>query len=150
VPSDPELLAALLTLRGKYAVPRAVRLALENHPTALAIIIESHRPLNRREAKCIADYIRGKFKHGQGRVASSQEGLTRADELKRAVIETAAQVRESKAYLKEKGLSYYGRADEAIDIVLAYRAKFGRMVVPSKDSVKDELNRSRRSNSRKN
>jgi hypothetical protein len=103
---DPELLPAYVLLRGRFPVVRAVRSAVDGFPLPLALIIETGRPLSRRERKCIADYIRGKFdpikERGRPR-KRLHHPRSKADLLRKSVVEAAKDVRAYKQFLRDGG-----------------------------------------------
>jgi hypothetical protein len=102
----------------------AIRQAVEGHRTALAEILRSDRPLSNQDRCFIADYLEGKFnrKSGRPKFASIPRNATeREPHLVRAY---AQMVMKFKSELRKRG-RLYGRADEAVDKVIAYGKNLG-------------------------
>jgi hypothetical protein len=112
----------------------AIRQAIERDKTALVEILRSDRPLGKQDRGFIADYLEGKFnrKSGRPKFASIPRNATeREPHLVRAYAQI---VMKFKSELRKRG-RLYGKADEAVDKVIAYGKNLG-LPTPAPEQVR--------------
>ena len=115
----------------------AIRQAVEGDRTTLAEILRSARPLSNQDRCFIADYLEGKFNRKSGRPKFASIPRNAAEREPHLVRLYAEMVMKFKSELRKSG-QLYGKADEAVDKVIAYGRNKG-LPTPAPEQVRAYL-----------